>query len=92
MSQPLRVGFRINNNKVRSKNMAFKNITTQINDIISGIVALIKGLVVFFVFANILFTTGFTPIAGIISLINAFLGAGLVGLVALLIFVSFLEK
>ena len=68
-----------------------KNIAGSINDVASAIVAVIKGLVVAFIFANILYTTGFDPVAGITDLVNAFLGGGLAGLLALMVFASFMD-
>jgi hypothetical protein len=68
-----------------------KNVTGTINDVAMAIVALIKGLVVAFVFANLLYTTGFDPIGGISDLVNAFLGGGFTGLLALLIFASWMK-
>ena len=66
------------------------DVSATVEKWVGGVIAVIKGLIVFFVFANILFTTGFDPIGGIIDLINAFLDGGLAGLLALLVFVSFL--
>ena len=68
-----------------------KNIAATINDISAAVVAVIKGLIVAFVFANILYTTGMDPIGGIVSLVDAFLGGGLLGLLALLVFASFIK-
>ncbi|MFC1550087.1 hypothetical protein ACFL46_02205 [Candidatus Neomarinimicrobiota bacterium] len=66
------------------------DVSATVEKWVGGVIAVIKGLIVFFVFANILFTTGFDPIGGIIDLVNAFLDGGLAGLLALLVFVSFL--
>ena len=41
------------------------------------------------IFANILFTTTFDPVGGIVDLVNAFLGGGLAGLLGLMVFASF---
>ena len=68
-----------------------KNVAASINDISAAVVAVIKGLIVAFVFANILYPTAVDPIAGIVLLVNSFLGAGLVGLLALLVFASLLK-
>ena len=68
-----------------------KNVAATINDISAAVVAVIKGLIVAFVFANILYTTGMDPIGGIVSLVDAFLGGGLLGLLALLVFASFIK-
>jgi hypothetical protein len=40
------------------------------------------------VFANILYSTGFDPVGGIVDLVNTFLDGGLAGLLALLFLVS----
>ena len=56
----------------------------------SGIVCVIKALIVLFVFVNIVYSTGFDPIGGIVELVNTFLDGGFAGLLALLVFLSFL--
>jgi hypothetical protein len=66
------------------------DVSASVEKIVGGVVAVIKGLIVLFVFANILYATGFDPVGGIIDLVNAFLNGGLAGLLALLVFVSFL--
>jgi len=84
------------NTKLRSKlkqtrRKTMKNVAATINDISAAVVGVIKGLIVAFVFANILYTTGMDPIGGIVSLVDAFLGGGLLGLLALLVFASFIK-
>ena len=69
-----------------------KNVAATINDVSSAVVGVLKGLIVAFVFANILYTTGFDPIGGIVSLVDSFLGGGLLGLLALLVFASFVKQ
>ena len=66
-----------------------KNIAGTINEVAGAFVTLIKGLVVAAIFANILFTTTFYPVGGIVDLVNAFLGGGLAGLLGLMVFASF---
>lgn len=66
------------------------DISSTVQSVVGGIVSLIKGLIVLFVFANILYATGFDPIGGLVDLVNAFLDGGFAGLLALLVFVSFL--
>jgi len=66
------------------------DLSSTVNSVVSGIVSLIKGLIVFFVFANILYPTGMDPVLGLTELVNSFMDGGLAGLLALLIFVSFL--
>ena len=51
---------------------------------------MIKALIVLFVFVNIIYSTGFDPIGGIVDLVNTFLDGGFAGLLALLVFLSFL--
>ena len=68
-----------------------KNVAATINDVSSAVVAVIKSLIVAFVFANILYTTGVDPIGGIVSLVDTFLNGGLLGLLALLVFASFIK-
>ncbi len=74
-------------NKKEKHNM--KNIAGTINEVAGAFVTLIKGLVVAAIFANILFTTTFDPVGGIVDLVNAFLGGGLAGLLGLMVFASF---
>jgi hypothetical protein len=66
-----------------------KNVAGTINDVAGAFVTLIKGLVVAAIFANLLFTTTFDPVGGIVDLVNAFLGGGLAGLLGLMVFASF---
>jgi len=68
-----------------------KNAAAMINDAAGALVSLIKGLIVAAVFAGILFNTGLDPIGGISALVNSFLGGGLAGLLALLVFASFIK-
>tara|TARA_B100001996_G_C18213919_1_gene420996 strand:- start:18 stop:236 length:219 start_codon:yes stop_codon:yes gene_type:complete len=71
-----------------------KNVAAMINDAAGAFVTLIKGLVVASVFAGILFNlpAGWNPIGGIVDLVNAFLTGGLAGLLALLVFASFMKS
>ena len=68
-----------------------KNVAGAINEVAGAVVAVIKGLVVAFVFANLLYTTGMDPITGITDLVNALLGGGLPGLLALMVFACFMK-
>ena len=68
-----------------------KNAAAMINEGAGALVSLIKGLIVAAVFAGILFDTGFNPINGIVSLVDSFLTGGLAGLLALLVFASFVK-
>ena len=72
--------------------MALNDVTGTVATFIGGLVSVLKALIVFFVFANIIYPmTGFDPIGGIIDLVRNFLGGGIAGLIALLVFVSFLK-
>ena len=71
-----------------------KNAAAYINDAAGALVNLFKGLIVAAVFAGILFSLPGqwgNPIQGIVDLVNAFMGAGLAGLIALLVFASFIK-
>ena len=68
-----------------------KNVAATITDVSAAVVAVIKGLIVAFVFANILYSTGMDPIGGIIGLVGQFLNGGIVGLLALLFFASLVK-
>ena len=65
------------------------DFTSTVQGIANSVVGLIKALIVMFVFVNILYSTGFDPIGGIVDLVASFLDGGFSGLLALLIFVSF---
>jgi|TARA_B100000953_G_scaffold148035_1_gene122617 hypothetical protein len=66
------------------------DVSSTVQGVVSGIVGLIKGLIVLFVFVNILYSTGFDPVGGIIDLVSAFVDGGFAGLLALLVLVSLL--
>ena len=71
-----------------------KNAAAIINDAAGALVSLIKGLIVATVFAGILFSlpAGWgNGIDGLVDLVNAFMGMGLPGLIALLVFASFIK-
>ena len=71
-----------------------KNAAAMINDAAGALVSLIKGLIVATVFAGILFSlpAGWgNPVDGIIGLVNSFMTGGLGGLLALLVFASFIK-
>ena len=65
------------------------DFTSTVQGIANSVVGLIKALIVMFVFVNILYSTGFDPIGGIVDLVESFLDGGFAGLLAWLIFVSF---
>ena len=62
--------------------------TEVVTNAIGGIVTVVKGLIVVFVFANIIYQTPLNPIEGIKSLVDSFLFGGLTGLLTLLVLVS----
>lgn len=71
--------------------MALNDVTGTVTTVAGGLVSVVKALIVFFVFANIIYMTGFDPVGGIIELVRTFMGGGLAGLLALLVFISFLK-
>ena len=70
-----------------------KSALNNVNGWVGGIVGLLKTVIVFFVFVNILWMGDNSPdpIGGIIGLVNQFVGGGLAGLLALCVFASFLD-
>jgi len=66
------------------------DISSTVQGVVSGLVSLIKGLIVLFVFVNILYPTGFDPIGGLVDLVSTFLDGGFAGLLALLLLLSFI--
>lgn len=66
-----------------------KDALNNVNGWVTGLVTIFKSVIVFFVFANILYSTGTDPINGITNLVNSFVDAGLAGLLALIVFASF---
>ena len=66
------------------------DISSTVENVVSGIVSLVKGIIVLFVFANIIFETGYDPVYGIINLVDSFLSGGFAGLLALLVLASLL--
>ena len=68
-----------------------KDALSNVNGWVGGIVGLLKTVIVFFVFVNVLYTTNVDPIGGITRLVESFTNGGLSGLLALLVFASFLD-
>ena len=66
------------------------DVNAQVQNAASGIIGVIKALIVLFVFVNIVYSTGCGPIGGIVDLVNTFLDGGFAGLLALLVLLSFL--
>ena len=66
------------------------DVSSTVQGVVSSLVSLIKGLIVLFVFVNILYPTGFDPIGGIVDLVSTFLDGGFAGLLALLLLLSFI--
>ena len=71
--------------------MALNDVTATVTGVVGGLVSVLKALIVFFVFANVIYMTGFDPVGGLIDLVRTFMGGGLAGLLTLLVFVSFLK-
>ena len=55
-----------------------KSALNNVNSWVGGIVGLLKTVIVFFVFVNILYVTNVNPIGGIIELVDSFDGDGCV--------------
>ena len=68
-----------------------KNALNNVNGWLNGVVGLLKTVVVFFVFAGIIWNGVPNVIQGIMNLVNGFLMGGLAGLFALLVFCSFMD-
>ena len=68
-----------------------KSALNNVNGWVGGIVGLLKTVIVFFVFVNVLYVTDVNPIGGIIDLVNSFVDGGLAGLLALIVFATFLD-
>ena len=72
-----------------------KDALNNVNGWVTGLVTLFKSVIVFFVFAGILFPPSdqnpnyVDAIGGIITLIKQFTAGGLAGLLALVVFASF---
>ena len=79
--------------KRKKEKKQMKNVAGTIQDVSSAVVAVIKGLVVAFIFVGILYDlpAGVDPIGCIKNLVSAFLDGGLGGLLALLVFASFIK-
>ena len=56
-----------------------KSALNNVNSWVGGIVGLLKTVIVFFVFVNILYVTNVNPIGGIIELVDSFVNGGLAG-------------
>ena len=78
------------NQKPNQGGIGMADVNATVQNAAAGIVGVIKALIVLFVFVNIIYSTGFDPIGGIVDLVNTFLDGGFAGLLALLVFLSFL--
>ncbi|MEE8437272.1 MAG: hypothetical protein V3S22_02915 [Candidatus Neomarinimicrobiota bacterium] len=68
------------------------DLTATVGNVVSGLVNLIKGLIVLFIFASIAWPEiPIDAVAGLMELVDSFLNGGFVGLLALLLLVSFLD-
>ena len=63
---------------------------SMISGALSGLTGVVKAAIIFFVFANVLFSTGFDPLGGIADLVSAFTDNGFTGLLVLVVFLSWL--
>ena len=69
-----------------------KNALSNVNGWLGGFVGLLKTVIVFFVFAAIVWPTNIPDvIGGIVGLVNTFVSGGLAGLLALSVFCSFMD-
>ena len=66
------------------------DVNSSVQNAASGVVGVIKALIVLFVFVNIVYSTGFDPIGGIVDLVNTFLDGGFAGLLEGCVFLTFL--
>ena len=57
---------------------------------LSGLTGVVKTAIIFFVFANILYSTGMDPLGGIMNFVDTFLNGGVTGLLVLVVFLSLL--
>ena len=71
--------------------MALNDVTATVTSVMGGLVSVLKALIVFLVFAIIIYMTGFDPVGGLIDLVRTFMGGGLAGLLTLLVYVSYLK-
>ncbi|NQV15497.1 hypothetical protein HQ531_08575 [bacterium] len=67
------------------------DILKKVKETISGLVGIVVAFLVLIVFANMVFETGMDPIGGIIAFLGNFLNNGFTGLLALVVFVWFLQ-
>ena len=63
---------------------------SMISGALSGLTGVVEAAIIFFVFANVLFSTGMDPLGGIADLVSAFTDNGLTGLLVLVVFLSWL--
>ena len=67
-----------------------KDALSNVNGWVTGLVTIFKSVIVFFVFAGILYDVSpVDAIGGIIDLVGRFTTGGLAGLLALVVFASF---
>ncbi len=67
------------------------DILKKVKETISGLVGIVIAFLVLIVFANMVFDTGFDPIGGIVTFLGNFLNNGFTGLLALVVFVWFVQ-
>ena len=67
-----------------------KDALNNVNGWVTGLVTIFKSVIVFSIFGGILFPDALpNGVQGIIGLVDSFVGAGLAGLLALVVFASF---
>jgi len=68
------------------------DVLVKVKETISGLVGIVVAFLVLIVFANMVYETGMDPIGGIINFLGSFLNNGFAGLLALVVFVWFLDN
>jgi len=68
------------------------DVLSRVKETINGLVGIVISFLVLMVFANMVYTTGMDPIGGIIAFIGSFLNNGFAGLLALVVFVWFIDN
>jgi hypothetical protein len=68
------------------------DVLSRVKDTIQGLVGIVISFIVLMVFANMIYSTGMDPIGGIIAFLSSFLNNGFAGLLALVVFVWFIDN
>jgi len=72
--------------------MNINDSLTSVSSVLKGVVGLGMSLVVTFLVVDLLFPGTTNIVSNVASLVNSFIGHGLVGLIALLIFVTLFSR